>query len=34
MRREALYVLTIAIGLFISAEYAQWPVDIWCIGVF
>ena len=34
MRREALYVLTIAIGLFISAEYAQWPVDIWCIGAF
>ena len=34
MRREALYVLTIAIGLFISARYAQWPVDIWCIGVF
>ena len=34
MRREALYVLTIAIGLFISAEYAQWPVDIWCIGIF
>jgi len=34
MRREVLYVLTIAIGLFISAEYAQWPVDIWCVGVF
>lgn len=34
MRREVLYVLTIAIGLFISAKYAQWPVDIWCIGVF
>ena len=34
MRREALYVLTIAIGLLISAKYAQWPVDIWCIGVF
>ena len=34
MRREVLYVLTIAIGLFISAEYAQWPVDIWCIGIF
>ena len=33
MRREVLYVLTIAIGLFISAEYAQWPVDIWCIGI-
>ena len=34
MRREVLYVLTIAIGLLISANYAQWPVDIWCIGVF
>ena len=34
MRREALYVLTIAIGLLISAKYSQWPVDIWCIGVF
>ena len=34
MRREVLYGLTIAIGLFISAEYAQWPVDIWCIGIF
>lgn len=34
MRREVLYLLTIAIGLFISAEYAQWPVDIWCIGIF
>ena len=34
MRREVLYVLTIAIGLLVSAEYAQWPVDIWCIGIF
>ena len=34
MRREVLYVLTIAVGLLISAKYAQWPVDIWCIGVF
>ena len=34
MRREVLYVLTIAIGLLTSAEYAQWPVDIWCIGIF
>ena len=34
MRREALYVLTIAVGLLVSARYAQWPVDIWCIGVF
>ena len=34
MRREVLYVLTIAIGLLISAKYGQWPVDLWCIGVF
>lgn len=34
MRREALYVLTIAVGLLISAEYAEWPVNIWCLGVF
>ena len=34
MRREVLYVLTIAVGLLISAKYAQWPIDIWCIGVF
>ena len=34
MRREVLYILTIAVGLLISAKYAQWPVDIWCIGVF
>ena len=34
MRREVLYVLTIAVGLLLSAKYAQWPVDIWCIGVF
>ena len=33
MRREVLYALTIAVGLLISAKYAQWPVDIWCIGV-
>ena len=34
MRREVLYVLTIAIGLLTSAKYAQWPVDVWCISVF
>ena len=34
MRREVLYALTIAVGLLVSARYAQWPVDIWCIGVF
>ena len=34
MRRELLYITTIAIGLLVSAKYAQWPVDIWCIGTF
>ncbi|MGB1799054.1 MAG: hypothetical protein ACPHM4_07245 [Candidatus Poseidoniaceae archaeon] len=34
MRREALYVLTIAIGLFVSARYQEWPVNFWCLGVF
>ena len=34
MRREVLYVLTIAIGLLVSAKYAEWPVNIWCISVF
>ena len=34
MRREALYVLTIAIGLFVSARYQEWPVNLWCLGVF
>ncbi len=34
MRRELLYITTIAIGLFVSSTYAQWPVDIWCIGIF
>ncbi len=34
MRREVLYVLTIAIGLLVSAKYAEWPVNVWCISVF
>ena len=34
MRREVLYVLTIGIGLLISAKFAEWPVNVWCIGVF
>ena len=34
MRREVLYVLTIGIGLLVSANYAGWPVNVWCIGVF
>lgn len=34
MRREVLYTLTIGIGLLVSAEYAEWPVNVWCIGVF
>ena len=34
MRREVLYVLTIGIGLLISANFAEWPVNVWCIGVF
>ena len=34
LRRELLYVLTIAIGLPISAYISEWPVNIWCIGLF
>ena len=34
MRREVLYVLTIGIGLLISANFAEWPVNVWCIGIF
>ena len=34
MRREALYILTIAIGLLVSSQYQEWPVNVWCIGVF
>ena len=34
MRREVLYVLTIGIGLLVSSKYAEWPVNVWCIGVF
>lgn len=34
MRREAFYVLTIALGLFVSARFQEWPVNIWCLGAF
>ena len=34
MNRLLLYGLTIFIGLYISAEYSEWPVNIWCIGLF
>ena len=43
MNRPALYVLTIGIGLYISAtglngimpdHWAEWPVNIWCWSVF
>lgn len=34
MKRVVLYALTIGIGLYVSAEYAEWPVNIWCIGLF
>ena len=34
MNRVAVYALTIAIGLYVSAKYAEWPVNIWCIGLF
>jgi hypothetical protein len=34
MKRVAIYALTIGIGLFVSAEFAELPVNIWCIGLF
>ena len=34
MKRVAVYALSIAIGLYVSAKYAEWPVNIWCIGLF
>ena len=34
MKRVAVYALTIAIGLYVSAKYAEWPINIWCIGLF
>ena len=34
LEREFLYVLTIAIGLPISAYISEWPVNIWCWSVF
>ena len=29
-----MYALTIGIGLYVSAKYAEWPVNIWCLGLF
>ena len=34
MKRVFLYALTIGIGLFVSAKYGEWPVNIGCIGLF
>jgi len=34
MQRVILYALTIGLGLFVSAEYSEWPVNIWCICLF
>ena len=34
MQRVLVYALTIGIGLYVSAEYAEWPVNIWCLGLF
>ena len=34
LKKEFLYVLTIAIGLPISAYISEWPVNVWCIGLF
>ena len=34
LKRESLYILTIAIGLPISAYISEWPVNVWCIGLF
>ena len=34
MKKIIIYALTISIGLFVSAKYSEWPVNIWCIGLF
>jgi len=34
VRREITYVLTIVIGLYVSANWSEWPVNIWCWGLF
>ena len=34
MNKLLVYSLTIGIDLLVSAEYAEWPVNIWCIGLF
>tara|TARA_B100000683_G_scaffold265971_1_gene297642 strand:- start:386 stop:1024 length:639 start_codon:yes stop_codon:yes gene_type:complete len=33
-KKLLIYSVTIVSGLFISAKYAEWPVNIWCIGLF
>ena len=34
MNKLLVYSLTIGIGLLVSAKYAEWPVNIWCICLF
>tara|TARA_B100000941_G_scaffold56443_4_gene36760 strand:+ start:9754 stop:10401 length:648 start_codon:yes stop_codon:yes gene_type:complete len=34
MKKIIIYGLTISIGLFVSAKYSEWPVNLWCIGLF
>ena len=34
MKKIIIYALTISIGLFVSAKYSEWPVNLWCIGLF
>ena len=34
MNKILTYSLTIGLGLYISAMYSEWPVNIWCIGLF
>jgi len=34
MNRVLIYILTISIGLYVSAEYSELPVNIWCISLF
>ena len=34
MNRLIVYAITILAGLYVSANYGEWPVNIWCIGLF
>ncbi|MDP6869427.1 MAG: hypothetical protein QGI21_01475 [Candidatus Poseidoniaceae archaeon] len=34
MKRVILYSLTIFVGLYVSANYSEVPVNIWCIALF